>query len=337
MRRPARCVVGLGVEARKSASWVSPVTVDGSTQVVPALECEERLLGEVVDRPRDGRAVEVPEPPEPELDPADRVRVGLLTAHCLPLARPHADAEHGREPPFGCDRGPLLRAETRERGRDLEQARLDRPGGGGSERGARDAHEPGVAVGAKRAEARARPEGGAQPLVALELRRSLEELAQRMTRGRRPSGNGALDANDPAVAHERDLHGRLRPDDRADGLLRRTGGARRLGFRPVHGGSGRGQRRDDEAQQQSAKSHFPDHLFTADRKMPARTRKCTPNAEGAAAAAPSWHPRATRPSRSAAGGRSRRRRCASARSCRSACRRRRPWALRSSSRRPSGR
>ena len=56
-----------------------------------------------------------------------------------------------------------------------------------SERGARDAHEPGVAVGAKRAEARARPEGGAQPLVALELRRSLEELAQRMTRGRRPS------------------------------------------------------------------------------------------------------------------------------------------------------
>ncbi len=182
----------------------------------PALECEHRLRGRVVERAGHARAREVPELPEAELDPAGAVRIALLPLLRAPGSGTNAQAHHRGEPSFRRDRGELLWSfQSGQRPGDLREPRAHRRRRPRPEERPREAREPHALPGPEGAEAHARSDRRAQPSRALGAGRALRELLERVHSRRDPLRHHALHADQTAVTHEGDVH-RLRLHDRHD-------------------------------------------------------------------------------------------------------------------------
>ena len=235
MCRPGRCALGLGRASAEQREL--RLTGEGSraVEILPALEREQGLVGEVVVRGAHVGAVEIPERGEPQLDAATRVQVVVLTALAAPRSGPDAETEHGREAPLGRHHCVLLLTVRRERGRDLPEAHPLRLRGARAQRRAGKAGEPGLGVGAERAEPRTLGKRGSDPCASLDPGRPLRELAERDLRRPSPSRNEPVDADDPAVSHEGDLDGLgSRPRHGDAHRLRHRRARRRRGLE-VHG------------------------------------------------------------------------------------------------------
>src|SRR5262249_30084303 len=148
----------------------------GAIEVLPALEREQCLLGEIVVCAGDVRRIEVSELGEAELDAAHHVRVVVLARLGPPGPGTHAEPGSGDVAAFGRECRMLLVAERGQRRRDLPDPRALRLRRPGAERGAREAREPRPPVRTKRPETRALGKSGADALSPLELRRPLREL-----------------------------------------------------------------------------------------------------------------------------------------------------------------